>query len=44
MRSLESLSSDHSDFLSSGGGDVKKAKLFNKDYFFDIPLENVYTN
>ena len=43
-RSLESLHSDHSDFVSSGGGHVKRAKFFNnviEDYFFDIPLENV---
>ena len=45
-RSLELLRSDHSDFVSSGGGDVKKAKFFNNViedymYFFDILLENV---
>ena len=42
--SLESLHSDHSDFVSSGGSHVKRAKFFNnviEDYFFDIPLENV---
>ena len=45
-RSLDSLKSDHSRFLAEGGGDIRKAKLFNnviEDYFFDVPLENVTT-
>ena len=45
-RSLDSLKSDHSKFLSDGGGDIRKAKFFNnviEEYFFDIPLENVTT-
>ena len=41
-RSLVSLTSDWSSFLSSGG-DVRNAKHHNiiVKYFFDIPLENV---
>ena len=43
-RTLESLSSDHSNFVSSGGNDLKNAKFYNnviEEYFFDVPLENV---
>ena len=39
-RSLESLKLDHNSFLFTGGGDLKKAKLFNnviEEYFFNIP-------
>ena len=42
-RSLDSLTSDHSKFVSSGG-DIRNAKSYNnviENYFFDIPLENV---
>ena len=44
-RSLDSLKSDHSKFLSNGGGDIRKVKFFNNviDYFFNIPVENVTT-
>ena len=36
-RSLDSLKSGHKEFLSAGGGDIRKAKLFNNviDYFFE---------
>ena len=43
-RTLESLKSDHDDFLKAGG-DLKKAKLYNNaisQHFFDIPLTQVH--
>ena len=42
-RTLESLKSDHNDFLKAGA-DLKKAKLYNNimsQHFFDIPLTQV---
>lgn len=42
-RSLESLTSDHSQFVSSAA-DIRNAKNYNnviEEYFFDIPLEYV---
>ena len=45
-RTLESLRADHHRFLTVGGGRLKVAKNYNnviESYFFDIPLENVYT-
>ncbi len=43
-RTLESLRADHSRYMTIGGGNLKKAKLFNnciEEPFFDIPLEQV---
>lgn len=44
LRSLESLEKDHSDFMSVGKGDLRKAKEHNNvigKAFFNIPLGQV---
>ena len=38
------VQSDHRDFLSTTGGNLKRAKYFNNvigEYFFDVLLENL---
>lgn len=44
FRSLDTLSERHAAFLSTGGANLKKAKLFDNvigKTFFDIPLKQV---
>lgn len=42
QRSLAGIKADYNHFMSDGGGDLKKAKLFNNviaPHFFDIELD-----
>lgn len=45
-RTLQWLQQDHQRFMEEGGGNLKKAKLFNNvisKHFFDIPIDSVCT-
>lgn len=44
LRTLATLTKDHTDFVTINGGDIKNAKEYNNvinSFFFDIPLDNV---
>ncbi len=44
LRTLETLTTNHTNFLQEGGGNLKKAKEFNNviyTRFFNIPLDQV---
>ena len=45
-RTMESLNQSHKNFLSDGGGDIKKAKFFENvidEPLFNVPINQVST-